>query len=147
MNTYLETTQVSEVKVSKDGRNFKTVQFQPLMDEIMIAGKLRTVKSNQPARTKNLWEKGPNDSKGDALYNGITVGDIVKGQIVSATVNPYIVGERTVTSATVVVLDNQTIETAFKNQGHTFPGQESTTNVVKEVVEVASAFIGNAPLI
>lgn len=146
MNTILEITKVSDVKTSKDGRNFKTIEFKPLQEEVMIAGKIRSIKSNQPSRVKNIWATGPNGSKGDSLYADANVGDIVRGQIVTKNVVPYDIDGREVNTATIVVLDNETIEQAFDRANHpivlgdgTIVTSKKTTLINQQSVPTATA--------
>lgn len=78
-----EVVEVGEIKPSKESdksksRRYQTVGFRGIGQTMRIGGKDVPIADNTPARYKNLWEEGPNGSRGDFLFDKLTVGTPVR---------------------------------------------------------------------
>lgn len=70
-----------------------------------------------------------------------SIGKVVAGDIITKTVEPYEIGERTVNTYTAVVFAHENVETVFRNAGHPLATEdlvEEIEDVVDEVVEELS---------
>lgn len=110
--------------VSKDNRRYKIIRFQE--EPEMRNGK--KVISNQPLRTRVVWEEGPNGSAGDSLFDQAEKGALVPGTIKTVGVEDYFIpsengndehqGERGnwVNQFTTPVFDHENIfQLAYRN--------------------------------
>lgn len=143
MQRMLKITAVGETKKASDGRKFKTVKFQP--KDYTPAGE--EILSNDPERSRNLWEQGPPSekgktdfSKGDPLFHTARVGAIVAGSIHTGTVTPYEIpgnngGMRN--TATIVKFPGENLVRAFKNAGYELI-DASTGEVLNQRAEVTA---------
>ena len=96
---------------TSDGRGYYLTEFK---DPTNPFGQVRTrVIAQQFDSTGNpIWKAGaPNVIKN-------YVGKLIAGDIVTKDVEPYQIGDRTLTSYTCVILKGENVATAFKRQGH-----------------------------
>ena len=96
---------------TSDGRGYYLTEFK---DPTNPFGQVRTrVISQQFDSTGNpIWKAGaPNIIK---QY----VGKVIAGDIVTMDVEPYQIGDRTLTRYTCVILKGENVATAFNRQGH-----------------------------
>ena len=122
--TILKITALSAAKESKDGRNYKTVTFHQMLQN---GNKLMPTTMT---RAINVWETGPMESKGDALYPFLAKGLEVPGTICQEKTEEYIIGEgdnaRTVDYATEVIFYGENKERVFSKNGHTLASDASS---------------------
>lgn len=146
--TYLKVTKVEQPKTATDGRKYQQVWFTliTLLNGIQV-------KNNAPERSANFWEQGPPSakgltdfSKGDPLYGNLRIGEIVEGDIVTKTVEPYLIEgrEEPVDQYTMIVFPHENVETKFRRAGHEIVNPETgeiarvslgQRQAVKEMVE------------
>jgi len=111
----IEVVSVSEIKTAKTGRAFKTVTFKELDKQVQLNGKTINVKSNNPNRTRNIWDEGATEDgvaiKADPLYDTIKVGDVIEGAFHTVSTTDYTIGSgeyaRTVNVYSCVVFSNE----------------------------------------
>ena len=104
---------------TSDGRGYYLVEFK---DPSNPFGQVRTrVIAQQFDSTGNpIWKAGAPD----VIKN--YVGKLIPGDIVTNDVEPYQIGDRTLTTYTCVILKGENVATAFKRQGHTLAMEEET---------------------
>lgn len=117
----LRLTAVSDKQTAKNGRDYYTCKFKPLL--FLPNGK--EVFSSQSERTRTIWgafedEQG-NKFKADTLFNDLLTGNLtpstaVTGVITTFNTTPYQVGNNEVTTTTVVSFENENPETVANAQ-------------------------------
>lgn len=123
----LTVTKVSDLKEDKNGRQFKVVTFgSPQQREVLdvTTGELRIVR--MPARTSSIsrYEESYLNDQPHYMFDAV-VGELIPGEIVSASVEPYGIDDKIVSTYTTVVLGltgestfAAAITSAFKAAGH-----------------------------
>jgi|SRR5690625_2879868 len=148
----LQIVDISEVRVSKDDRNYRLVGFIPVDNSGIL--------SNQRIRRRNIWEEGPFNSPGDTIYpmldkieedlmNG-RPGAKVYGTIETCAVEEYFIenpmgkfihpdtGEpaNRVDQYTGVVFESETIEQQARSSGLTpLSDRQRRTDITEEIAE------------
>lgn len=153
MNT-LEINSLSNVKVSSDNRKYMTVGFQVYNDEDIL--------SNAKERRRNIWQTGPNNSAGDAIFNHLVmendegtlvpkrsmIGKRVYGTIETIPTKPYYIpspygkfedpetGEKAnkVEQFTAVLFEGENIKSAARSQD-VIPADEFSNDEVAQSAE------------
>jgi len=129
---------------ASDGRMFKTIGFIP--KEYWNG---QEVLSNEPVRSRNVWEKGPPSakgltdfSKGEPLFGTAKIGSLVNGSVHTRTVVPYTItkGQDPVSIYTCVKFAHESVERAFSNQGHDIVDPETG-----EITTQRATIAGGAP--
>ena len=100
--------------------------------------------SNPFAPTRQRMIAQQVNANGEAIWSAGAPADVrkfigktVEGvKMITKTVAPYQVGDRTVTTYTAVVFPHENVETVFRNSGH--PIMEAATTVVAANTAVAS---------
>lgn len=136
---FLRVTAISEEKTASDGRLFKTVSFVPVTVADLGDGKLTQVLSNRRPIGRNIWQSGPNGSAGDGIYDKVTVGSMVEGEVLTAQVDPYQIGENTVTTYSAVVFPYENFDTLIQRQQLSRSSSVSAPAVQEEVAEDLTA--------
>ena len=142
MTQLLKITSLSEVKKSKDKRQYRTVGFKQVTDtmELEDGTKVRVL-SNQPERKRNIWEKGPKQadgsfSAGDNIYPDLKVGAYVEGSIFTEKVAPFNIDDRmNITQYSCVVFTNEKKENYFRSQDHPIEGTAGYEEAVMAYAE------------
>lgn len=138
-----------EVREASDKRKYKyctVVGYESVVSRHPITGAEIVTTGKVVSSALNIWEQAPNNGKMNPDYSLWTKGGFKAGRIVTKEVNPYTIstseGDRSVNTATVVVIGDSTnedwsekVEMEFKRAGHTF-----TAKI--EVVEEPSEFGG-----
>ena len=87
--------EIGEIKPStpsaKDpvSRRYQVVGFRGVGETMILGGKEVAVFDDTPARYKVLWEKGPNGSRGNLLFDQLHIGAPVKAVCGTADVEDY----------------------------------------------------------
>lgn len=127
----------TETRKAKDGRSYFVATFRPGLGQ-------RTV-------NRTFWEqfKVVNGVKTDELYwerlspeeaaDAITSKEKIEGVKVTKTVEPYILGDKTVNSYSVVMFPDENVITLFASQNHPIVDQETGEILGKKVKAVISA--------
>lgn len=71
------------------------------------------------------------------------VGKSVPAEIVTRKVPPYVIGERTLTTYTCVVLKSESIESVFRANGHDLSQLSDFTNVIEVDAETGEVLAEN----
>lgn len=123
MSNSLKLVALGEVLAAKDGRSYYSAEFQDPANPFAAT------------RKRNFWQQ--NNSAGVPEWRGADpaivksfVGKLIPGAIVSAEVEPFMIGEREVTIYTTVVLGNELSKQVFKSLGH--PMLEAVAETVAE---------------
>lgn len=130
MNKQLRLIEVGEVKTAKDNRQYYSATFQDPANPFAGA-KSRIFFQQKNSAGEPVWKGAhPDDTKK-------FVGKLIPGEIVTAEVEPYEIGERTVNIHTAVVLGNELAEQVFKQQGRVMlkEGAEATPAAVAAPAE------------
>lgn len=130
MNKQLRLIEVGEVKTAKDDRQYYSATFQDPANPFAAAKSRIFFQQNNSA--------GQPEWKGaDPAVTATFKGKLIPGEIVTAKVEEYQIGERTVNIHTAVVLGNELAEQVFKQQGRVMlkEGAEATPAAVAAPAE------------
>ena len=135
MENYLEVTAIEPTKPATDGRNYQQVWFQEYK---LLPGNKRLY-TNQPERSVNFWDQGPPSakgmkdfSKGDPLFDKLSIGSVVEGSILTERVLPYTIpgseanGE--LEQYTMIVFPHENKFTKFERAGHPIVDEDGTVH-------------------
>lgn len=112
-----------DFNVTSDGRLYLMAEFTSPTNP--FAGRIRRMIAQQfDSNGTAYWKVNPEDLK---------IGDTYEGNIVTASVEPYSIGDNVVTTWTGVVFGHENLATVLKNAGHTATVQH--TSAASEVVE------------
>lgn len=126
----LKIINVGSANQSKDGRNYKIIEFVSVLflANIPIVG--------NKILTRVFWEKGPEHKtrkgcfyKGDYLYSIATVGMLIMGKYARKETTPYTIreGQKPVNTYATLILEEDDENSIFKRAG-----EESGFTVLNE---------------
>jgi hypothetical protein len=111
--------------VTSDGRKYLIAEF--INPKNPFAGTIRRMIAQQFDSLGNAyWKVNPSNLK---------IGELYDGDVVTSKVEPYVIGDREVTTYTGVVFAHENIETVLKNANHQLAETVQSKKVVSEVVE------------
>ncbi len=114
----------NKINMTSDNREYYIASFQDPTNPFGIE-RNRVFSQNSNADGVNEW-RGAHPS-----VIGSFVGKTVPAEIVTRKVPPYVIGERTLTTYTCVVLKSESIESVFRANGHDLSMLASTANIVE----------------
>jgi len=116
----------NKINMTSDNREYYIASFQDPTNPFGFE-RNRVFSKNSNADGVNEW-RGAHPS-----VIGSFVGKTVPAEIVTRKVPPYVIGERTLTTYTCVVLKSESIESVFKSNGHDL---SELANPVDDVITV-----------
>lgn len=121
----LKVIAVSDLRTAKDGRNYFIATFRPGFGQRSVKRTFweqyeRDAKTGEQLKTK-YWERASHEEALELLKSG----ELIVGEKVTATVQPYLVGDNEVSTYSTVIFPDENAQRVFERQNHPMLDEET----------------------